>query len=52
VGETCSTLGKTRYSYQIPIRNPEGKKPVGESVSRWKDTIKAHLKGKWYEAVD
>jgi hypothetical protein len=35
---TC--VGRVRNTYQILVRKPEGKRPLGRSVHRWEDNIK------------
>jgi hypothetical protein len=32
--------------YTILVANPEGKRPLGRSRSRWEDNVKLNL-GKW-----
>jgi hypothetical protein len=36
-------MGKKVNAYRIPIRKPEGKRPLGRTRRRWEDNIKMGL---------
>jgi hypothetical protein len=37
-------MGETRNAYRILVGNPEGKRPLGRSRSRWVNNIKMDLR--------
>jgi hypothetical protein len=37
-------MGKTRKAYNILVRQPEGRRPLGECRSRWDNNINMDLK--------
>jgi hypothetical protein len=49
VGTACSTNGKTRNTYRILVRKPEGKTPLGRLRRRLVNNIKMDLREiGWY----
>jgi hypothetical protein len=45
-------MGEMRNEYTMLVRNPEGKRPLGNPENRWKDNIKMYLKEIGWEGVD
>jgi hypothetical protein len=44
-------MEQTRYSYNIFVGKPEGKRPIGRSRRRWEDNIRMDLKKVGLEGV-
>jgi hypothetical protein len=44
-------MGERRNPYNILLRKPEGRRPLGRPKHRWKDNIKMDLTGIEYEGV-
>jgi len=44
MGETCSTQGDMRSTYNIFVRKPEGKRSLWRPKRRWKLNIKMDVK--------
>jgi hypothetical protein len=44
--------GEKRNAYNILVRNPEGKRPLGRSRHSWEDNIKTDLKEIWCNNAD
>jgi hypothetical protein len=42
MGHTC--MGKMRNALKILVGKPQGKRPLGRYVLRWKDNNKTYLK--------
>jgi len=38
-------MGERRVAYRDLVRKPEGKRPLGKIMRRWKDNIKMDLHG-------
>jgi hypothetical protein len=43
MGGACSSYGNRRGVYRVLVVKPEGKRPLGRPVFRWKDNIKMDL---------
>jgi hypothetical protein len=41
-----------RNAYNILVRKPEGKRPLGRQRHRWKDNIRTNLRKIGWEMVD
>jgi hypothetical protein len=50
--ECVACLGETRSAYSTPVRNPEGKRPLGRTRHKRKDNIKIYLREIRWEGVD
>jgi hypothetical protein len=37
MGGVCDTHGNERNEYLVSVRNPEGKRPLGRPIGRWRD---------------
>jgi hypothetical protein len=45
-------MGKRRGAYRASVRKPEGRRPLGRTRCRWKDTIKIDLRGVGWGGTD
>jgi hypothetical protein len=45
-------IGDMKNAYNILVRKPEGKRPIGRRRRRWDDNIKTHLREIRLEGVD
>jgi hypothetical protein len=45
-------MGEVRGAYNILVRRPEGKRPLGRPRRRWEDNIKMDLGGIWFGDVN
>jgi hypothetical protein len=43
MGRECSTNGKMGNAYRFFVGEPERKRPLGRSTSKWEDNIKMDL---------
>jgi hypothetical protein len=43
MGGACSPDGEERGLYEVFMRKPEGKRPLGRTRRRWEDNIKMDL---------
>jgi hypothetical protein len=39
----CSTHGEEKNAYRLSVGRPERSRPLGRSISRWKDSMKMDL---------
>jgi hypothetical protein len=45
-------MGEIRNPYNILVRTPEGKRPLGRPGCRWEDNTRMHLRETMWENVD
>jgi hypothetical protein len=45
MGGTCGTHGGKRNAYVVFVGNPEGRRPIPRSRSRWEYSVKMDVKG-------
>jgi len=43
MGAECSTYGREEVHIRVLIGHPEGKRPFGRPIPKWKDIIKLDL---------
>jgi hypothetical protein len=48
----CDTHGNERNKCQASVGNPEGKRPLGRPVGRWRDNIKMVVTEVEWRCVD
>jgi len=52
MGRACGLYDRQRGAYKVFVGRPEGKRPLGRPVHRWKDNIKMDLKGGGWGGMD
>jgi hypothetical protein len=45
-------MGEVRGAYNILVRRPEGRRPLGRPGRKWEDNIKMDLREIWFGDVD
>jgi hypothetical protein len=45
-------MGEMRKEYKMLVGKPERKRPLGRTISRWKDNIKMYLEEIWCNGVN
>jgi hypothetical protein len=45
-------MGKGRVVYRVLVEKPEGKRPLGRSCRRWKDSIKVDFQDVGWRGMD
>jgi hypothetical protein len=52
MGRACGLYGRKRGAFKVFVGRPEGNRPLGRHMHRWKDNIKMGLQGGGWGGMD